>query len=103
MHSIPPETENMLSGNLPRQPRERSRGQAPPAPAHFGIPRGRIRAASRAARNSPEKPDGQTQPSRKGSLKPPGAFISSSSTPPAVFKTENPHPPPDPQLCPQTF
>ena len=41
MHSIPPETENMLSGNLPRQPRERSRGQAPPAPAHFGIPRGR--------------------------------------------------------------
>lgn len=38
MHSIPPETENMLSGNLPRQPRERSRGQAPPAPAHFGIP-----------------------------------------------------------------
>ncbi len=54
MHSIPPETENMLSGNLPRQPRERSRGQAPPAPAHFGIPRGRIRAASRAARNSPE-------------------------------------------------
>ena len=41
--------------------------------------------------------------SRKGSLKPPGAFISSSSTPPAVFKTENPHPPPDPQLCPQTF
>lgn len=34
----------MLSGNLPCQPRERSRGQAPPAPAHFGIPRGRIRA-----------------------------------------------------------
>ena len=26
-----------------------------------------------------------------------------SSKPPAVFKTENPHPPPDPQLCPQTF
>ena len=28
----------MLSGNLPCQPRERSRGQAPPAPAHLGIP-----------------------------------------------------------------
>ena len=34
----------MLSGNLPCQPRERSRGQAPPAPAHLGIPRGRTRA-----------------------------------------------------------
>ena len=80
MHSIPPETENMLSGNLPRQPRERSRGQAPPAPAHFGIPRGRIRAASRAARNSPEKPDGQTQ-------LPKGKFEASGSVYFIIFHT----------------